>query len=356
MSAERVELTNRIREKRSARGWSQDELARRSGLSRAGVSAIEVGRLVPSAAAALSLAAAFGCKVEEIFSLPHAPPSPPIWSWAPRSFPCRYWAAEVAGRMLRYPVESTPLGGPSHDGVLTAEGVEAGCSGIAGDPGSTLVLACCDPAVALLAAELARRSVRLVVIPRSSRLALELLKSGLVHVAGLHLASRERPEGNAAIAAGILGPGYELIRMAEWEEGIVAAPGVRISSVRQAVSKSTRWVGREPGSGARQCLEEILGPKASQQTAGQARDHRGVADAVRNGWADAGVCLRLVGEDAGLDFLPVRREAYDLCLPSRSREDIRIRALVEILRSPAFRATLGELPGYGSRETGERIS
>ena len=63
-------LENWVREQRTRRGWSQEELARRSGLSRTGIGAIETGRLVPSAAAALALATAFDCRVEDLFRLP----------------------------------------------------------------------------------------------------------------------------------------------------------------------------------------------------------------------------------------------------------------------------------------------
>ena len=62
------------------RGWSQEELARLSGLSRAGVSAIETGRLIPSAAAALALAAALGCRVEDLFRLHGAEPQQAAWA------------------------------------------------------------------------------------------------------------------------------------------------------------------------------------------------------------------------------------------------------------------------------------
>ena len=47
-----------------------------------------------------------------------------------------------------------------------------------------------------------------------------------------------------------------------------------------------------------------------------------MAEAIRAGWADAGVCLRLVSDQAGLDFLSIREEAYDLCF---SADDATIR-------------------------------
>ena len=181
--------------------------------------------------------------------------------------------------------------------------------------------------------------------------ALALIGQGLVHVAGVHLASAEQPGGNAAVVLRELGTGYNLLRVARWEEGITFTPGLDLPSVRAAVSSDLRWVGREDGSGARQCLDEVLGDRRPPRRL--ASDHRGVAEAVRSGWADAGVCLRLVSEEAGLDFLPVREEIYDLCFPERWEGDHRIQALLHVVRSPSYRRALGELPGYDSAETGE---
>src|SRR6202030_4317371 len=56
---------NRVRAYRRERNWSQADLAQRAAISRTAVSAIEINRLVPSVAAALALAAAFGCTVED---------------------------------------------------------------------------------------------------------------------------------------------------------------------------------------------------------------------------------------------------------------------------------------------------
>src|SRR5262245_15548012 len=109
---------NRVKVFRHRHGWSQAELARRAGISRAAVSAIEIDRLVPSVAAALSLAAAFGCTVEDLFGLAPHGQAEPEWAWPPASAPCRYWLAQVGGRVLRYPVEATPAGVVAHDGLF----------------------------------------------------------------------------------------------------------------------------------------------------------------------------------------------------------------------------------------------
>jgi molybdate-binding protein/DNA-binding XRE family transcriptional regulator len=352
--AEPSRLANRVRDRRLRSGWSQEALARHAGLSRAAVSAIETGQMVPSTVAALSLAAALGVRVEDLFWLPRSGAEGASWAWGPPTARCRYWRAEVGGRIRLYPVEATPLGVVAHDGVADGSAPEpAGGRGSgASEPSATLVVACCDPAVGLLAAELARVSgVRLIALPRSSRAALGLLGRGLVHVAGVHLERAGVPGGNAAPVRAALGPGYTLLRAARWEEGIALGSRLRVGSVGDAVRSSLRWVGREEGSGARQCLDELLGARRAPRRL--ASDHRGVAEAVRNGWADAGVCLRLVSEEAGLNFLVVRQETYDLCFPSRWEHDPRLRALLAVVRSPSYRRALGDLPGYESAETGQ---
>jgi molybdate-binding protein/transcriptional regulator with XRE-family HTH domain len=342
-------LETTLRHRRALRGWSQEELARLSGLSRAGVSAIETGRLIPSTAAALALAAALECRVEDLFRLHGAESHKTAWAWSPQREPCRFWQAELQESRIFYPAEATAMGLVPHDGVYESGSLrEHGES----EASWTLVMAGCDPAVGLLAAELARAAnVRLIALSRSSRTALVLLGQGLVHVAGVHLARAEEPGGNAAIVREVLGAGYNLLHAARWDEGITFGPAVRLSSVRGAMDSTLRWVGREAGSGARQCLDELLAGRRPPRRL--ASDHRGVAEAVRSGWADAGVCLRLVSEEAGLNFLSVRQEDYDLCFPESSAGDHRIQALLQALRSLSYRRALGELPGYDSRRTGE---
>src|SRR5260370_7408049 len=99
---------NRVRAHRLERGWSQVDLASRAGISRAAVSAIEISRLVPSVAAALSLAMAFGCTVEDLFGEGNAgQPDALSWAWAIAKEPCRYWQAPVGGPLLSYPPQPT---------------------------------------------------------------------------------------------------------------------------------------------------------------------------------------------------------------------------------------------------------
>lgn len=336
-------LTNRVQAARTARGWTQAELARRAGVSRAEVSAIETGRSAsPSTGAALALGAALGLAVEELF-VPAGAPAP-AWAWPPRlEAGARFWRADVGGRDLLFPVEPTPLGTLAHDGVAPAPPR-------AGGP-RTVVVAGCDPAVGVLAAAVARAAgVRLLALTRPSGRALELLAQGRVHLAGVHLGDNARAARRAA-------PGQALVlaRVARWEAGLAVAPGERVRTVRAALRARLRWVGREEGSGARRLVERLLAAEGARRPAGlgrAARDHAGVAEAIRCGWAQLGPCVRLAAEQAGLDFLPVERQSYDLCTTAALRDDPAVAAVLEALAAAPLRRLLGELPGYDAADAG----
>jgi len=340
-----------IERHRTACGWSQAELARRAGIPRTTVSAIEGERLTPSVTAALALARSLGCSVEELFGagLAQLPAGSPAWAWHPLSEPCRYWEAEVGGRRLLYPVEELSLNDTPHDGIWQRG---AGRDSVSSMAEETLVLACCDPAAGLLASEFARESgFRLLVIERSGGAALELLKQGLIHLAGLHRSTPSRPSRNIDTVRERLGSGYRLIRAAKWQEGL-ALPVTERSQAPSAIARQCRrWALREKGSAARECLDELL---AGQHASGKSvHGHGAVAEAVRAGWASAGVCVQLTAQNAGLRFIPLRTELLDICYSDSLARDPRILALIRLLRSKPHRRLISELPGYDASETGE---
>jgi len=62
-------VTNRVKELRVARGWTQQDLADATGVARQSINSIECGRYVPSLPLALTFARVFGCPTDEIFKL-----------------------------------------------------------------------------------------------------------------------------------------------------------------------------------------------------------------------------------------------------------------------------------------------
>ena len=62
-------ITIRIKELRTLRGWTQEQLAQAAGVSRQSINSIERNRYVPSLELALKFAQVFTCSTDEIFQL-----------------------------------------------------------------------------------------------------------------------------------------------------------------------------------------------------------------------------------------------------------------------------------------------
>ena len=60
-------MSNRLRELRDARAWSQGELAERREVSRQTVNALETGKYDPSLPLAFRIARLFGLRIEDVF-------------------------------------------------------------------------------------------------------------------------------------------------------------------------------------------------------------------------------------------------------------------------------------------------
>lgn len=191
----------------------------------------------------------------------------------------------------------------------------------------------------------------MIAFSRGGGAALDLLQRGVVHLAALHHSTAESPEKNADTVRNKLGGGYRLLRNADWQEGIVLPANDHTRSVTACAKQVRHWAMREQGSAARECLDHLLPkPRATKRVM---MSHNAVVEAVRGGWAEAGVCVRLCAEDAGLRFLAVRNESLDLCFSAAMERDPRVQAVTRLLRSRTHRRLIDELPGYDASHTGE---
>jgi len=62
-------ITNRVKELRTAQGWTQEQLAQAAGVSRQSINSIERNRYVPSLELDLPFARIFSCSTDHIFQL-----------------------------------------------------------------------------------------------------------------------------------------------------------------------------------------------------------------------------------------------------------------------------------------------
>jgi len=254
----------------------------------------------------------------------------------------------VGERDWIFPVEAIH-GSPPHDGIATsAESMK-----VRHFPG-TLVLACCDPSASQMAAAFTGSTgIRMLVFNRGGKAALELLKAGKIHLAGLHFSTIESPDKNLREAKRGVGGNIGLIRSAQWETGLVQRCGTP-KTLADVVKTTKRWALREPGSAARECADRLA---PSLQTRGRVfSSHSHVALAVRHGWSDAGVCVRICAEEEGLSFSLIRKEYLDFCFWEHQSGDLRLQAFFSFLKSRKHHEWVSEIPGYSASQTGERVS
>lgn len=62
-------VSNRVKDLRVERGWTQQQLAEAVGVSRQSINSIECNRYVPSLPLALAFARVFGCSTDDLFTL-----------------------------------------------------------------------------------------------------------------------------------------------------------------------------------------------------------------------------------------------------------------------------------------------
>ncbi|HMO12865.1 MAG TPA: substrate-binding domain-containing protein [Pirellulaceae bacterium] len=327
---------------RQRKRLTQAQLAAQAGVSRTCITAIETGQMIPSVTIALAIAKVLDTSVEALFNSPEGKESI-RWAYTGNAEQTSHWKARFGDVVLKFPADTRPMLSLLPDDFGESVSDE-----------ETLVLATCDPSIGLLASLYAAMTgKRLIAIHRSSRDALEMLKSGTVHVAGVHWSNEQSPDDNQRIARQTLGSEFSMIRLTGWQLGVAIAPTVRVRSTSSLRRQRLRWVGRENGSAARRCQDALLDGHPEPDLL--AFSHRDVAGLIRSGGADAGVCVRAVSAEAGLNFIPVQNEMLDLCCLPSMQSDQRFRALVRVVRSKSYRRLIGAIPGYTNRDTGEVI-
>lgn len=376
-------VESRVRAARIEKGLSQAELAEAVGLTRQAVYSIESNHYLPNVTTALRLARTLGRRVEELFGLE---PAGTLLEGEllgqkqglPRTTRAKVWS--VGERTLVLPVASLGAGltySTPADGLIVGPAGPRGSSGgslrvrvqllqDAGVVRQQVVVAGCDPAIQLVAERLRQHREPASVLgwPMGSTAAVEALKRGEVHVAGLHVMDPRSGEANLPFVRRHLGnQAVTLVTFASWEAGLLVKRGnpKAIRGPADLVRKGVRLVNREQGSGARLLLDQRL--KAEGIKAAGVRgygdvvsSHLDVGRRVAEGSADVGVGVEAIAGLLGLGFIPLQTERYDLVIPSAFLTGHPgVGRLLEALVSREVRAEIDALGGYSTRETGKVV-
>lgn len=356
-------LSNRVRARREAAGLSQQGLADFVGVSRQAVIAIEAGRQVPSTALGLRLAHALGCTVEDLFSLGPGEGIEMRIAPAPKSDRARVVVGEVRGEWVAHPMPPDPMS-PA-DGLLA--GRSSASKGVVTPLADidhlrrNVIVSGCAPLLGALAQRVGRRffDARATWIHAGSHRALELLQEGLVHVAGIHLTNDIAGEDNlTAIRARFARERMLVVNLTRWREGFIVSRGnpLEIRSAQDLLRPGLRVVKREEGSQAHKLLMNIVARESSEYallTGPIASGHAEVAQLVRYGAADVGIAIESVALAAGLDFVPLTDERFDLVVPAALADAAPVSRLFHALQDPAFKREVEHLPGYDADLVGQ---
>lgn len=376
-SAEHFE--NHLKDIRMTRGLSQGELAKKSGITRQAISAIESHLYLPTTAVALRLAASLDCRVEDLFSLAAAQDviEGKLIGHLPRRAEkistVRVKVARVGTRMVVRPVtelgEVLSFSVPADGYATDVHGQESGAMvrvNLSRDRQAIeqeISVAGCDPAIFLAGAHLRRSKDQTSVVgwTMGSMAALRALQQGEVHVAGLHLFDPTTGESNLPFLRRVLtGTKYDVVTFATWEEGFLVRPGnpKSIRAIADLADPLVTLVNREEGAGARLMLDQRLRTAGidSAHVRGYERivsSHFEVARAIASHQADVGIGIRSAAQLFGLDFVPLQAARYDLVVPKAYlKAHPTLGNLFDTIVSRSFRAEIDALGGYDTRETG----
>jgi excisionase family DNA binding protein len=191
------------------------------------------------------------------------------------------------------------------------------------------------------------------------------LMRGEVIAAAIHFHSDAVADGadDANIAAVRAMPGLHdavLVGFVRREQGLLLAPGnpKQLHSLADVLASGARMAVRQPGAGAQMLLEVLLsragaGSKDLRRLEPPCLTGPDVAAAIRAGRADCGVATRAAAQSAGLEFVPLLWENFDLLMRQRSYFRPPLQALIALLGQKRLKQRAAELAGYDTAPSGQ---
>jgi len=188
------------------------------------------------------------------------------------------------------------------------------------------------------------------------------LYRGAANVVTTHLWDSDTDTYNVPYVRRLL-PGHKtlIINLVYRTEGFYVAKGnpKNIASWQDLARHDVRFVNRERGSGARVLVDEQLRIQHIDHAEVNGYNHEeashlAVASCVARGDADVGVGIEKAAlQVSAIDFIPLKKERYDLVIRKEDAERPQFKAMLSILQSQAFRNEVAGMGGYDLSQTGK---
>lgn len=186
------------------------------------------------------------------------------------------------------------------------------------------------------------------------------LLRGEVAAAAIHFHG-DAPDANvAAVQAMPQLQDAVLVGFARREQGLLLKPGNpgSLHSLTDVLETRAKMAVRQPGAGAHMLLDVLLArADANQKDLNRLEPPcltgPDLATAIRTGRADCGIATRAAARAAGLEFVPLILENFDLLMRQRTYFQPPLQALIRFLAEEGFIARAAELTGYDTSPAGQ---
>jgi putative molybdopterin biosynthesis protein len=201
----------------------------------------------------------------------------------------------------------------------------------------------------------------LATLPEGSEAGLARFEQGGIVASAIHLHSlTDESDANVeAVQKRGAFHGAVLIAFARREQGFLTAAGnpLAIAGIADVARRRARVAVRPQGAGAQQLLLLLL--HRARLTSDDliivpppCPTGPDIAQAIRAGRADCGVATRSVANAAGLDFVPIMWERFDVAMRQRDYFRPALQAFFGFLRTDGFATRARELGGYDISDAG----
>ncbi len=210
---------------------------------------------------------------------------------------------------------------------------------------------------------LSHAGVRVNIQTQGSLDSLRQLAAGHCDLAGFHVSRPLLGTLHLEPLQNTLDPRhFGLIRLLTRRQGLMVSAGnpLGLTHLQDVATKQARFINRQPGSGTRLLVDELLEQSAVDSSAirGYANEeftHLAVAAMVASGAADAGFGIEAAARQFNLEFTATVTEQYWLAFNTLRMPDTTKRNLIAVLQSEDFQEQIENLPGYDPHGAGDLV-